>query len=46
MQVIVEKMGDVFCNLINHCSNDLSKDNVEKILPILFFLEKNNNYEA
>lgn len=46
MQVIVEKMGEVFCNLINHCSNDLSTTDVENILPILHFLEVEKNYEA
>jgi hypothetical protein len=46
MDDITSKMGFIFCNLVNHCSNDLSKDDVEKILPILFFLENNNNYEA
>ena len=43
---IVAKIGFIFCNLINHCSSDLTETDLKEILPILLYLEENNNFEA
>lgn len=46
MDDMTSKMGFIFCNLVNYCSSDLTETDLEGIIPILLFLEENNNFEA
>ena len=46
MKNLEKEIGFVLCDLVNRCSNDLTEIDLQKIIPILKYLEENKNFEA